>query len=818
MVAVWCSLLALACGGGGGGGGGTNPPPAPLRGSVVTATRPQAAGAACPNGGILVDAGIDDNGNGLLDAAEVDVTQSVCNGADGTNGLNALALVSPEPAGANCAAGGKKVSVGLDLDRDGVLDDAEVTSSGYVCDGATVAGDDGVSPWLTAEGIDVQVTGLTISAAGATVDFTLDDTPGAGGKPLDRAGLLTEGTVAVRFALAQLSVDASGDPGSYVAYTTRTIAGGFTQATTEGFGIFETVDVLAGRYRYTFATLPVGLDPARTQTVVAVATRTLAGVSRHARAQASVRPDGAAPPLLRSVVEGARCASCHGELTAHGGRFAAVEQCVVCHTPQTSDSAGTPLDFRVMVHKIHRGADLPSVVAGRPYQLRDVSGSVQDYSLGRYPQSIERCDGCHGGAQGDSWKTRPEAAACTSCHDEVVFEAPTRAGEVQHAYGVTASSTCTVCHGATSGISPVVGSHVDPSFDASRTLELAIEPMSAIPPGTAPSFTFTVLVDGLPRNILAAPLASLRATLAGPNGDFTTSWTVGTATNPYAQATIQGSGATGTLVALDAASGRFGYTFPATITVPVSATGSFTVGLEGALSGFPLRFPATAPMRAFAVTDATAVPRRAVIDPARCNACHFDLTAHGGGRRGAAYCVMCHNPENANNDRIARFEGSTVLAESVDFGVMIHRIHMGERLTQPYALGGNPSPSVTNPAGTTLRFDGVRFPGSLTRCETCHLAGTWTLQGAVGRAPRILQELTCGEPAGNDTDSYCTSPFWTVTGTVQLAPETAACTGCHDAPHVLAHAQLNTAVSGVEACATCHGPGKLYDVDSVHAP
>ena len=58
-------------------------------------------------------------------------------GVTGTNGLNALIKTTVEPAGANCTSGGTKLEVGLDADKNGLLDDNEVNASQtkYVCNG-----------------------------------------------------------------------------------------------------------------------------------------------------------------------------------------------------------------------------------------------------------------------------------------------------------------------------------------------------------------------------------------------------------------------------------------------------------------------------------------------------------------------------------------------------------------------------------------------------------------------------------------------------------------------------------------------------------
>jgi hypothetical protein len=58
-------------------------------------------------------------------------------GTNGTNGLNALIKTTTEAAGANCANGGTKIETGLDANGNGVLDAGEVNSSQtkYVCNG-----------------------------------------------------------------------------------------------------------------------------------------------------------------------------------------------------------------------------------------------------------------------------------------------------------------------------------------------------------------------------------------------------------------------------------------------------------------------------------------------------------------------------------------------------------------------------------------------------------------------------------------------------------------------------------------------------------
>ncbi|WP_022850472.1 DUF7151 family protein [Limisalsivibrio acetivorans] len=125
------SLMLYACGGSSGGGDnnvtdqGTH--------STVANTEIIEPGETCANGGILVQTGIDLNGNGLLDESEVNAEQAVCNGNDGNDGAESLIEIVTEEPGDNCEYGGQKITAGIDSDGNGVLDESEITETEYIC-------------------------------------------------------------------------------------------------------------------------------------------------------------------------------------------------------------------------------------------------------------------------------------------------------------------------------------------------------------------------------------------------------------------------------------------------------------------------------------------------------------------------------------------------------------------------------------------------------------------------------------------------------------------------------------------------------------
>jgi hypothetical protein len=147
-----------------------------LAGLLVNASR-EPAGAHCQNGGVRLQIGRDDNGNGTLESSEVDTTQYACGGEspDG-GGAGSLIKLTDEAPGAHCSNGGQKVESGLDTNGDGQLQASEVSASEYVCNGMTGApGDAGVSGNTSLISVADEPPGTDCPAGGQQVKFGLDD-------------------------------------------------------------------------------------------------------------------------------------------------------------------------------------------------------------------------------------------------------------------------------------------------------------------------------------------------------------------------------------------------------------------------------------------------------------------------------------------------------------------------------------------------------------------------------------------------------------------------------------------------------------------
>jgi len=165
-----------------------------------------------------------------------------------------------------------------------------------------------------------------------------------------------------------------------------------------------------------------------------------------------------------------------------------------------------------------------------------------------------------------------------------------------------------------------------------------------------------------------------------------------------------------------------------------------------------------------------------------CNTCHNDLGQqgkfHGNRRIDPNYCVLCHND--------SAYDPTT--AESVDIKVMIHKFHMGSRLTGSYAPSG-------------LDATEMHFPQDQRNCTKCHTDAA--IEGNLNVTPQ----------GGN----------W------KLYPSRNACGSCHDGIdfatgtgttldpslpwHTIGH--VGGAQADDSACADCHKPEQIAGINHI---
>ncbi|MCC6409391.1 MAG: hypothetical protein IT453_19690 [Planctomycetes bacterium] len=294
----------------------------------------------------------------------------------------------------------------------------------------------------------------------------------------------------------------------------------------------------------------------------------------------------------REVVTDANCNACHDELQAHGGSRRDVVLCLMCHTSGSEDrntntvANGTPgvsIDFKVMIHKIHSAAHLPSVLGvstnvdgtrnyaatPQPYEMIGFQDSLIDFSAFTFPvwpglniamprdqgytalssgnQTLENtmrttgivaCDKCHGDpdgagplaapAQGDLINTQPTERACGSCHDDIVW------GELYTSNGQTMPETaddsnCTLCHAASGDSLAVVDAHTHPLLDPTFNGGINIA-VTSVDEGTGADDDGTIdpgekveltftIQDDAGTDVAASALASMSIVLAGPTSN-----------------------------------------------------------------------------------------------------------------------------------------------------------------------------------------------------------------------------------------------------------------------------------------------------------
>jgi OmcA/MtrC family decaheme c-type cytochrome len=633
----------------------------------------------------------------------------------------------------------------------------------YYADAAQVA--------FVRPGLVFKIVSASVAADGTVqARYTITDPQGL---PLDRNGVYTPGVVSRSLIVAYIPKGKT----QYVAYTTRSQTSPITgvtaiQAGTDSGG--TTVDNAIGDYTYTFKTkLPTGYDKTVTHTIGLYGSRNLTefDLSTYlADTTYSFVPNGAAVTVTRDVIKTLTCNKCHLDLSAHGttGRKS-LELCILCHQPQTIDpDTGNSVDMAVMAHKIHMGSQLPSVIAGKPYQVIGNAQSVADFSTVVFPADPRRCTFCHEQNTGAAQKLaylKPNMAACGACHDDVNFATGANHQNIVQ----TTNNDCVQCHlpqGENEFDASVTGAHTIPEFSSQLPgVVIELKSITNTAPGTLPKVTFT-LKDKSGNAIPFSQMARVRFQIAGPNTDYPTT-TTGTVAAPTTNS-----------------DGSLSWTFTAS-PIPAGSKGSFTLGVEAYRNVTIQNATGTQVVRDFCLNtqlpfsvDGTAVvARRTVVATDNCNKCHAFLSLHGGNRNTVGECVMCHNP----NATAANPDGAALPANAIDFPVMVHRIHTGENLEITYKIGSS-------------NFNDIRYPADRRRCIACHVNNSQLLP------------LQAGLLKVQDPNGYI-SPE---------GPITAACTGCHTSIEAASHADINTGRLG-ESCTVCHGGTADFSVDKVHA-
>ena len=294
----------------------------------------------------------------------------------------------------------------------------------------------------------------------------------------------------------------------------------------------------------------------------------------------------------REVVKQDNCNRCHQDLQAHGGLRRDVTLCLLCHTAGSEDrnvpsvAGGTPgvsVDFKVMLHRIHNGAHLPSVLGvdtnpdgsrnygatPSPYLIVGFNDSVNDFSEASFPawpwglialprdegysalsstdKSTEDtirtgaadCIACHGDpdgtgplsapAQGDLHMAQPTRAACGSCHDDINWGLPYTANG-QTMPSQANNSNCTLCHEQSGNSLAVLNAHRHPlkkkSFNPGLNIEVSSideagvnDGSGTIDPGEKIAVTFT-MVDDDGVDLVPASIGNLSVVVSGPTSNY----------------------------------------------------------------------------------------------------------------------------------------------------------------------------------------------------------------------------------------------------------------------------------------------------------
>ncbi|HEX6882246.1 MAG TPA: hypothetical protein VF530_02635 [Planctomycetota bacterium] len=289
----------------------------------------------------------------------------------------------------------------------------------------------------------------------------------------------------------------------------------------------------------------------------------------------------------REVVKIENCNRCHEELRFHGGRREEVTLCVLCHTSGAEDqnnpgtNGGTPgvaIDFKIMIHRLHAGEHLPSVlgVDTNPDGSRNYAATPQPLLIGRddfshvafpaWPHGLvatprdqgysalsadakskedkirtgpSNCNVCHGDpdfdgpltapVQGDLIYSQPARQACGSCHDDVNWGLPYTANG-QTMPDQANNSNCKLCHEPDGNGLAVRDAHLhpllDPNFDSGTNLNVlslleagANDDDGTIDPGEKIQISLEI-VDDAGNALAPGSISAPSVVISGPTDNY----------------------------------------------------------------------------------------------------------------------------------------------------------------------------------------------------------------------------------------------------------------------------------------------------------
>lgn len=588
------------------------------------------------------------------------------------------------------------------------------------------------------------------------------------------------------------------------------------------------------------------------------------------------------------------CAECHkgpdtGKLYMHHiapgfsplGNWALdqfpIATCKLCHN-QDGYSPNTTVR---KVHAVHRGEHQLRAGAAHPEY-----GVPADASLALYlnvgfpamPDLEKDCSKCH---RDERNLKQPSRQACGACHDALFFDTGTLNPVRQYTGACVVDadcasksslakcntavslcetathpkqsddSQCSTCHSSdTTGISPIPDKHDVVTRTRIRKIKLSevsvsggSGPLGAMMVGDIPRIGFKLL-DGT-----GAPITDLKT-----NAALSGTLLIGGPTNDRQMVFPSISIKTGTGLVFDATSNVYTYThtvpWPANAQTPLNSTGltprpnpagTYSAWLyvveTSTYKGASVRDVGTA-LIDFRVGGSQAIRPRHVITRDSCNSCHVIAQAHGGSRRDAEGCSICHTAGAVDRTVGARGVACTTNAQcggaaagwescqdtnadtkldtcvlTVDptpgqtilFSSMIHSTHYARRLGGYAERSSLVKPFALTYIGNSNRvndFSEILFPQDIRNCSKCHgdsgASCSASMPCGIGQS---CQSGKCKNVAYQDAN-------------------TAACLGCHDTASAAGHAALNTWTDPmgkpVETCEVCHGATAEFAVSKVH--